>query len=103
MGSAARGDVAADALLGERGLSGREPREGHAVGRARHVVEAEPVAEMNRRGIAAVLAADPELEVLPGRAATLDRDSHQVADARLVERLERIALEHAVLEVVRQE
>ena len=36
-------------------------------------------------------------------AAALDADPHQVADAVLVERLERVALEHAVLEVEGEE
>ena len=65
------GRLAADrdrnrALLGERGLGGREAGERHAVGRAADVVDAEPVAERDRLRLAAVLAADPELEI--GRA-----------------------------------
>ena len=50
-----------------------------------------------------MLAADAELEVGLRRPATLDRDPHQVADPVDVERLERVLLQHAVLEVVREE
>src|SRR5438046_3913241 len=39
-----------------------------------------------------------ELQVLLLAAAALDRDPHQVADAVLVEHLERVALEHPILE-----
>ena len=61
------------------------------------------MAERDRLRLAAVLAADAELEVVADAAAALDGDPHQVADAVLVDRLERVALEDAVLEVVRQE
>ena len=76
---------------------------GTRYGRAADVVEPEPVAERDRLRLAAVLAADAELEVLARAAAALDRDLHQVADAVLVDRLERVALEDAGLEVVREE
>src|SRR3954469_7602052 len=96
-GSAAGRD-GLDAGLAQRGLRRCEPRERDAVGRAADVVEPEPVAEGDRLRLAAVLAADPELQVLLGATAALDGDPHQVADAFLVEVLERVAVEHAVLE-----
>src|SRR5499427_881179 len=46
-----------------RGLGGRELGDRHAERRARHVVEPDPVAELDARRIAAVLAADAELEL----------------------------------------
>ena len=49
--------------LGERGLRRCESGERHAVGRAADVVEPELVAERDRARLAAVLAADAELEV----------------------------------------
>ena len=61
------------------------------------------MAERDRLRLAAVLAADPELDVVAGPAPALDRDLHQVADAALVDRLERVALEHARLQVVGEE
>ena len=60
------------------------------------------MAERHRARLAAVLAADAER----GSGFTpspLHGDPHQVADAFAIERLERVPLEHAVLEVVRQE
>ena len=45
--------------------------------------------EVHRLGVAAVLAADAELQVRAGRAALLDGDPDQLADALDVERLER--------------
>src|SRR4051812_22142910 len=55
--------------LAERGLRRGEARDRHAIGRARDVVEPDLVAERHRGRIAAVLAADPDLEVLAGLAA----------------------------------
>ena len=45
----------------------------------------------------------PELDLRLRRPPPLDRDPHQVADALDVDHLERVPLEHAVLEVPRQE
>ena len=89
--------------LSEHGLGRREPRERDAIGRAGDVVEPDAVAERHRPRLSPVLAADSHLQVVLHAAAALDRDSHQLADALLVDHLERVALEHAVLEVARQE
>src|SRR5206468_6094502 len=48
-------------------------------------------------------AADPELDSGLRSSPTLDADAHEVADAVLVEHLERVPLEDSVLEVVREE
>ena len=61
------------------------------------------MAERDRRRLAAVLAADPELQVFLRASPPLHGDPHQVAHSALVEDLERVALEHAVLEVVGEE
>src|SRR4051794_8451899 len=87
----------------ERRLRRREPCERDAVGRAAHIVEAEAVAERDRLRLAAVLAADADLDVGLRGAPALDADPHQVADAAFVDRLERIRLEDAVLHVEGQE
>src|SRR5262245_45222603 len=92
-----------DSLFLERCLRRGEPGERHAIRRAGDVVEAEAVAERDRLGLAAVLAADAHLQVFLHAPASLDGDPHQVAHPGLVERLERVALEHAVLEVAREE
>src|SRR5581483_8415322 len=61
------------------------------------------MAERDRARLPAVLAADAELELRLRRTPTLDRDPHQAADAVLVEYLERVPLEHAVVQVAREE
>src|SRR5215213_1972377 len=58
-----------DATLAQRRLGGREAGERHAERRAADVVEAELVAELDRARLAAVLAADPELQAGADAAA----------------------------------
>ena len=60
------------------------------------------MAEGDRLRLAAVLAADAELDVVAGPASALDGDLHQVAHPALVDRLERVALQDPGLEVVRE-
>src|SRR6187455_806666 len=79
-----------DALVGERRLRGSEAGERHPVGRARDVVEPD-------------LVADPELELRVDATPAFHGDPHQVADTLSVEHLERVPLEDAVLQVVREE
>src|SRR6185503_13332785 len=50
---------------GERGLRRCKPCDRHAVRRARYVIEADAMAEPHRCRIAAVLAADAELQIRP--------------------------------------
>ena len=76
----------------EHGLGGGQPRDGHAVGRAAHVVKAETVAEFNRGGISAVLTADPELDVLAGSPALLNGELHESSNPLLIQGDERIIL-----------
>src|SRR3972149_2855851 len=54
-------------------LRRRQPRDRHAERRAAHVVQAGHVAKLDRRGIAAVLAADADFEIGPAGAAPLPR------------------------------
>ena len=61
------------------------------------------VAELDRARLAAVLAADAELDLRVRLPPPLDADPHQVADAFGVEHLERVSLEHALLEVEGEE
>src|SRR5262245_63422898 len=91
------------ALLGERCVRGREARDGHPVGGARDVVETAAMEEGDRRRIAAVLAADPDLELLARPASVLHGDADELADPFLVDRLERIEREDPAHEVVGEE
>src|SRR5919106_5490740 len=92
-----------DAPLGEGRLRRGQPGKGHPVRRAGHVGEPELVAEGDRAAVAAVLAADSELDLGIDSAGALDGDPHQVADPASVERLERVCLEDAVLEIAGEE
>src|SRR4051794_21662831 len=83
--------------LAERGLRRGEPGDRHAVRRAGHVVEPDLVTERHRRRIAAMLAADPDLQLRPRLAAALDADLHEFADAGLIDRYERVDLQDAAL------
>src|SRR5437868_2705893 len=78
-------------LLAERSLRRGKPCDRHAEWRARHVIEPDLVAERDRSRIAAVFAANADLEALAHLAAALDADPHQRADAVAVDRYERIA------------
>src|SRR5919199_5320950 len=89
---------------GSAGVRYRRLRRGHArdrdaVRRAAHVVEPGPVEEVDRLGVAAVLAADPELEVGLGLPAGPRREPDEPADAGLVDRLERAAVHDLALDV----
>src|SRR4029453_15500162 len=55
-----------------------EPRDRHHVGRAGDVGHPDAVAELHRRGLTAVLAADADLQIGHGVAAPLDADTHQL-------------------------
>src|SRR5262245_7537596 len=87
----------------QRGLRRGQPRHRDTVGAGADVIESDLVEEMNRRRVAAVLAADAELEIGPHRAAAFDADAHEIADALDVDRRERVALQNLRLLVDLQE
>src|SRR6187399_1779609 len=81
----------------------REPRNRHAKWRARHVVHAHVVAKRDRLRIATVLATDADLEIWSRRTSIAHRHRDQLANAALVELLERIFRQQSFLEIVWQE
>src|SRR5581483_3999042 len=87
----------------QRRLRRRETGDRHAVRRHADVVEADLVEEMHRRGVAPVLAADPELQVRPSAAAALHADGDELADPVDVDRREWVALENLLLLIDPQE
>src|SRR4051812_5424784 len=86
----------------EHRLGRREARDRDAERRAGDVVEADPLALVDRLRVAAMLAADPELDVGTRAPPLVDRDLHQARD-RVVERLERVEREDPVLDVLEEE
>ena len=72
-------------LFFERGLRSGQTRREQAEGRAGDIVEVDLVAELDGLWIAAMLAADADLEVRPRVAALGHGHLHQLADARLIE------------------
>src|SRR4029077_2915792 len=92
---AGRGSSLARHVLAERSLGRREAGDWDAERRAGDVVERELVAEGDRGRVAAVLAADADLELVARLPATLDADAHQLADALAVDGDEGIAGKNA--------
>ncbi len=71
--------------LAQRRLRGGQARDRHAERRTRHVIEPDFVAKGDRGRIAAVLAANAELEIFTDFAAALRGDAHKLADAVAVD------------------
>src|SRR5690242_8740043 len=87
-------------VVAEHRMRSRESGDRHAVRRARHVVETHAVAELHRRRIPPVLAADPQLDAGARGPAPLHPQLDQLADALLVEGLERVGAQQLELEVL---
>src|ERR1700730_13315382 len=90
-------------VLPERCLGGGKPRDRHAEGRARDVIESDLVAEGDRGGGGGVLAAKAEFDVGARFAPALDRDAHQFAHTVAVEGNERIDFEDALARIGAEE
>lgn len=79
------------------GLRGCEPRCEDPIGRGRHVIEANPLAQVDRGTVAGMLTANPDLEPWRGRSAGLNRHRHKPADSLLVDGDERIGAKDPAL------
>src|SRR5262249_29962386 len=75
-------------LLLQRRLGGRQAGDRHPEGAATHVIQADLVAELDRVGVAAVLPADANLQLLARRPAPFHAQFHQAAHTVHVNRLE---------------
>ena len=73
-------------------LRGGEAGDGDTERGAGHIVQTHAVAELHAGGVAAVLAADAEVQVRARRAAELAGHVHELTDAGLVELGERVVL-----------
>ena len=89
--------------LAECGLRSSKPRDRNAIGRAGHVIQPDLVTEGDRGRIAAMFAANADLELRPRLAAALDADLDQFADAVAIDRDERIDLQNAARNIGAEE
>src|ERR1019366_10196867 len=84
-------------------LRGGEASDQHPERTAGNVVQADACAELDRRRIAAVFAADTQLDVRPGAASLFARHLDQLTNTLLVELGKRILLQDAQFEVRRKD
>src|SRR5688572_17596158 len=101
LGSPKRGPLLGS--LRDRRLRCSQARDGHAERRAAHIVQPYRLEKLNRRGIPAVLAANPELDSGSGRTALADGDVHQLPDTSPIDGGERIIRHDFPFGVIRQE
>lgn len=80
-----------------------QPSDRHAERRAGDIGEADIVAKITVERIAAMFAADTQLDVRAGLLAQLYSHLHQLADAFLIQLLERVGLINLVVVVCIQE
>src|SRR3954468_13623409 len=87
----------------ERRLGRGQAGDRHAVGRGADIIEADALAEGDRGGVPAMLAADAELEAALHRPAALGGERDQLPHPVLVDRDERVLLKDALLDIVGEE
>src|SRR5690606_19060929 len=95
--------VGDEAARPQRRMCRGESRDRDPKRRARHVVEPGLVAELNGARITAVLTADADLQVATSPAPLPGPHLHELPDTVPVEHLERVVLEDAGVQVLRQE
>src|SRR5881628_707956 len=74
----------------ERRLRRCQSRHRHAERRATDIAQPDAMAELDALRVAAVLAADAQLDVRPSGLTLFDSDSHKLANACLIDRSKRI-------------
>ena len=90
-------------LFADSGLSGGEASDGDTEGAAGDVVETQSVAEFHGCGVATVLAADTDVQMLVVSAAEGDSHVHELANTGLIQSCEGIVLEDLGVVVSGQE
>jgi len=83
----------------QNGVRGREAGDRHTEGRAAHIVQAGDVAELDRAGLAAVLAADTDFQLRPRLASLAHSHLDELADALPVQHMEGVFGKDFVLDV----
>src|SRR5437016_12274785 len=87
------------ACLFQRCLGRGQSRNRNPKRTATDVIQTEAVTELNAGRLAAVFAANPELDVLPSFASQIASDCHQAAKAPLINRRERKYIHNDALPV----
>src|SRR5690242_11523169 len=97
--------IVAEAMLSlaQRRLRRGQAGDGHAVGTATDVIQARLRAEFHAGRIAALLAADADFQILARGATLLHGHLDQLADAALVDGLERVGLQQVLLQIGAEE
>src|ERR1700719_1257841 len=78
----------------QHGLRRGQPCDRHPIRRAGDIVEPDLLAESDRGRVAAVLAANAELQSGPGGASALNRYAHELTHPGNVEANERVVLQY---------
>ena len=79
-------------FLSDRCLRCRKSCDGYTERRAGYIIQTDLVAELNGRGISAVLSADSKMQARVNRLAEFDCHLHQLANAILIQLSEGIVL-----------
>src|SRR6478672_10113032 len=87
----------------ERRLCGRQARHRYPIGRGAHIVHSGFLEEMDRRGIAAMLPADADFQILARLTTTLHTNRDDRADAVDVDRRKGILVENFLVLIDAQE
>src|SRR5215204_3845552 len=90
--------LSVEICLSKRGVRRGETRDRQPEWRTTHIIEPDPVEEADRFRIAAMLAADSQLDIGPVLPSPVDRDLDELPDTLLIERLERILRHHTILD-----
>src|SRR5260370_39113717 len=85
------------------GLGSGQAGSQYPKGRTGNVIHPYRMAELNRGGVATVLAAYADLEIRTGLAPAFDSDSNQLAHTGAINHLKRILLEYAFVKIDGQE
>ena len=82
-------------LLLENSLRSRQSCRGNPVGRAAYIVKPDEMAELHTLRLAAMLAADADLQVGSRLSSVLNANLHQPTDPPSIDNLERINRQYA--------
>src|ERR1700733_4131407 len=83
-------------------LRRRQPSCQHAEWRTRNIVQSSAIAELHRRGLSAVFAADSHFQIRTRLAPAFGRHFHELADTILIENGKWIMLDDSIFKIRRE-